>query len=56
MDENLKKYRDKERGTGTGNGNGKRERRRETRIGNWDGEQEWVITGKEMTSAVIGDG
>ena len=54
----MKKYRDKERGTGTVNGDGKRKRGRETGtgIGNWDGEQEWVITGKEMTAAVIGDG
>ena len=55
----MKKYRDKERGTGTGNGDGKRERGRETGnggIGNWDGEQEWVITGNKMTAAVTGDG
>ena len=39
----MKKYRTRngERGTGTSN---------------WDGEQEWVITGKEMRAAVIGDG
>ena len=42
----------KVQGQGTGNG----ERVRGTGIGNWDGEQEWVITGKEMTAAVIGDG
>ena len=50
----MKKYRDKERGTG--NGDGERGRGRGTGIGNWDGEQKWVITGKEMTAAVIGDG
>ena len=36
--------------------NGDGERGRGTGIENWDGEQEWVITGKEMTAAVIGDG
>ena len=50
----MKKYRDVERGTGTGDG--EPERGRGTGIGNWDGDQEWVITGKEMTAAVIGDG
>ena len=50
----MKKYKDGERGMG--NGDGERERRRKTGIGNKDGEQEWVITGKEMTAAVIGDG
>ena len=34
---------------GNGNGDGKRG----TGIGNWDGEQEWVISGKEMTAAKI---
>ena len=41
----MKKYND-----------GEREQERRMGIGNWDGEQEWVITGKEMTAAVIGDG
>ena len=43
-------------GCGTGNGDGERERGQGTGIGNWDGDQEWVITGKEMRAAVIGDG
>ena len=43
---------EKVHGRGTGNG----EWVQETGIGNWDGEQEWVISGKEMTAAVIGDG
>ena len=38
--------------TGTRNG----ERVRGMEIGNWDGEQEWVITGNKMTAAVRGDG
>ena len=37
---------------GNGNGDGKRG----TGTGNWDGEQEWVITGKEMTAALQGAG
>ena len=41
---------------GNGNGDGKRGTGIGIGIGNWDGEQEWVITGKEMTAAVIGDG
>ena len=41
---------------GAGNGEREWEWGRKTGIGNWNGEQEWVITGKEMTTAVIGDG
>ena len=41
----MKKYMDVER-----------ERVQGTGIGIWDGQQEWVISGKEMTAAVIGDG
>ena len=32
------------------------ERVQGTGTGNWDGEQEWVITGNRMTAAVTGDG
>ena len=39
---------------GTGNGNG--ERGRGTETGNGEGERERVITGKEMTAYVTGDG
>ena len=48
----MKNYRDEERGMGNEDGI----RGRGTEMGNGDGEQERVITGKEMTAAVIGDG
>ena len=48
----MKRYRDKERGTVNGYG----EQGRGTGIGKWDGDQDWVITEKEMTAAVISDG
>ena len=44
-----------ERVRGTGMGHGYGDGKRGTGIGNWDGEQEWVISGKKMTAAVIGD-
>ena len=48
----MKNYRDEERGMGNEDGI----RGRGTEMGNGDGEQERVITGKEMTAAVKGDG
>ena len=48
----MEKYRDVERGTE----NGDEMRGRGTGMGNWDGEQEWVKTRKEMTADVTGDG
>ena len=48
----MKNYRDEERGMGNEDGI----RGRVTKMRNGDGKQERVITGKEMTAAVKGDG
>ena len=48
----MKNYRDEERGMGNEDG----KRGRGTEKGNGDGEQERVITRKEITSAVTGEG